>query len=546
MTDFGLSRARSMTMADGEDPTGTIMVDRVGMTPAYASPEQAAGQSLTRRTDIWSWAVSVLEMFTGEATWPMGAAAGLALETYLEIEPHHIEATYNRGLLKWRAGKIADVDLLTDLREVCLSHAETWLDEYYLGLVHMERGDFEAAVEVLESIQGADGEQPQVFDALSLARKKAGELMPEIIDLDQTRLNDWGIRSAFSQDGRHVIITYHGKSKAPYTAVFSTEDGRLVSILNPGPGNLGRGELNTLFRGELSPDGKFAATGDHGGFVVLWDTESERIVSRFHRRDTGPADNLKATSMCIAKDGKRVFVGYRDLSLKEWDAVTGECTGEFVSPIEPSPVNAILHLELNEEHGLLLSKDFYKQCILWDIKTRACLKCTDKNGNLKFSHQGRYLLEQINSDKKDSPGPDSDSDFEIIDLDNNVIASERIGFDLSGSVSPCGKFDVTTTPLTLWETGSGRCLRTFGLLNRLNGKADWFRWRNEPGSVRFSLAVNLLNKRIVKKAAFDNVQAPFMFTRALASEETLRHQEAYKKISGKPTGQSKKTGSISR
>ena len=55
------------------------------MTPAYCSPEQANSEKLTRKTDIWSWAVSVLEMFTGDVTWPSGTVAGEALESLLEM-----------------------------------------------------------------------------------------------------------------------------------------------------------------------------------------------------------------------------------------------------------------------------------------------------------------------------------------------------------------------------------------------------------------------------------------------------------------------------
>ncbi|EFH80097.1 serine/threonine-protein kinase [Ktedonobacter racemifer] len=85
VTDFGLARARAMTgeqeMKD-EQAHQSILVSSRGMTPAYCSPEQAAEQKLSRKTDIWSWGLSVLEMFTGEVTWRIGVAAREALAEY--------------------------------------------------------------------------------------------------------------------------------------------------------------------------------------------------------------------------------------------------------------------------------------------------------------------------------------------------------------------------------------------------------------------------------------------------------------------------------
>jgi hypothetical protein len=84
VTDYGLTRARA---AAGEtfstDPSRSILVSSGGGTPAYWSPEQAAGLPLTRKTDIWSWGVSVLEMFTGEVTWRSGQGAAEVIEQHL-------------------------------------------------------------------------------------------------------------------------------------------------------------------------------------------------------------------------------------------------------------------------------------------------------------------------------------------------------------------------------------------------------------------------------------------------------------------------------
>ena len=84
VTDYGLTRSRA---AGGEaasaDPNRSVLVSLVGGSPAYWSPEQAAGWPLSNKTDIWSWGISVLEMFTGGVTWLSGLAADKILEEHL-------------------------------------------------------------------------------------------------------------------------------------------------------------------------------------------------------------------------------------------------------------------------------------------------------------------------------------------------------------------------------------------------------------------------------------------------------------------------------
>ena len=90
VTDFGLAKARVMAGEVGiQTASGakSILVSSRGMTPAYCSPEQATGQVLSRRTDIWSWGVSVLEMFVGSVTWMVGVVAREALACHEPQDP---------------------------------------------------------------------------------------------------------------------------------------------------------------------------------------------------------------------------------------------------------------------------------------------------------------------------------------------------------------------------------------------------------------------------------------------------------------------------
>ena len=89
MTPDGVVKVAGFGLARVQKP-GEESISPGGMTPAYCSPEQAAGENLTRRTDIWSWGLSVLEMFMGERMWVSGVVAPEVLEMYLEEGPEDL------------------------------------------------------------------------------------------------------------------------------------------------------------------------------------------------------------------------------------------------------------------------------------------------------------------------------------------------------------------------------------------------------------------------------------------------------------------------
>jgi serine/threonine protein kinase len=84
VSDFGLARARALAAEGGSRGAApSVLVSWGGMTAAYCSPEQALGQPLSRKTDVWSWGLSVLEMFVGGVTWRSGAVAPETLKGYM-------------------------------------------------------------------------------------------------------------------------------------------------------------------------------------------------------------------------------------------------------------------------------------------------------------------------------------------------------------------------------------------------------------------------------------------------------------------------------
>jgi eukaryotic-like serine/threonine-protein kinase len=91
--DFGLAKALDAALAPdeaSESPTllppdrtvaGTIMG-----TPAYMSPEQAAGRRVDKRTDLWSFGVVLMEMLTGRQVFS-GESTSHVLAAILREQP---------------------------------------------------------------------------------------------------------------------------------------------------------------------------------------------------------------------------------------------------------------------------------------------------------------------------------------------------------------------------------------------------------------------------------------------------------------------------
>ena len=96
-------KAKLREVIDGaKDPADqaertTVFPSSKRYTPAYASPEQVEGRELNRRTDVWSWGVTVMEMFIGRRTWPSGTLADAVLDEALGVASRGRLASPLRG-----------------------------------------------------------------------------------------------------------------------------------------------------------------------------------------------------------------------------------------------------------------------------------------------------------------------------------------------------------------------------------------------------------------------------------------------------------------
>ena len=90
--DFGI--AKLLDPLGSEDPTGMLTVTRAGTivgTPAYMSPEQAAGERVDPRTDIYSVGVTMYHMLTGDKPFRSENLVGL-LQQVMAVPPPRLSS----------------------------------------------------------------------------------------------------------------------------------------------------------------------------------------------------------------------------------------------------------------------------------------------------------------------------------------------------------------------------------------------------------------------------------------------------------------------
>lgn len=222
VTDFGLAKARAM--AGEVEALGTdhsILVSSGGMTPAYSSPEQAAHQSLSRKTDIWSWGVSVLEMFVGKVTWMAGIVAREALSNHeredamIPVMPPEVVALLGRCFQPQPEDRPATMlQVATELQTIyahLVGHPYprempgpteepiNVISDRAFSLFHL--GRFQEAVEVYDQLIRRDPERAYFYYAKGSSLKELGRLQEAVAVFDQALRRDRGQGEIYIQKG---------------------------------------------------------------------------------------------------------------------------------------------------------------------------------------------------------------------------------------------------------------------------------------------------------------------------------------------------------
>ncbi len=362
VTDFGLARARAVTGEPAAtDKLRSILVSHGGMTPAYCSPEQARKEPVTRKTDIWSWAVSLLEMFVGEVCWQSGVAAPEALERLEELRlaeagPPQMPAALRDFLRECLAqnpvNRPKDMEEMgRRIREIFFqaTGGEYWRTEVKAAKLSadslnnqavslLDLGRQEEAESLLEKvIQATSGHLEATYN-FALVRWREGRMddqesleilsqanVPEELRCKAALLQ---ARVLLEADDCEGAISTLGRLE-PLDAA-GTE---LVELLCLARGRLqgSRRCLHTLVEDRnhagphsMSADGRWVVSGHSDGRLRLWEVSSGRCVRSFDGHDCG------ITSVSVNADARWALSGGKDGALRLWEVSSGRSVRTFM------------------------------------------------------------------------------------------------------------------------------------------------------------------------------------------------------------------------
>ncbi len=484
VTDFGLARAKPVKMSGGAEASG--FVGCVGMTPAFASPEQAKAQPLSRRTDLWSWAVSILFMFSGRVAWKSGPHAPDTLEILLDKGPP--EPSLPR--IPKALGELLRQCFRTDPqgRPRSLKEAADRVREIYgqiTGGVYPRTEPQDSqdtassfnnrAVSLLDL--GRNRKAFQLWDrALKLhpnhpestfnrglllwraARKTDQELLREMEDTRKQQEGAWL--------GFYLTALVHMESNDYERAL---ERLRNAKLPDPKPEEAqiaftaaeqglphAQGFLRTLESKAwyansvcLSHDGETALTGNADNSMELWEVKTGRLLRTFsgHRQPVN--------SVSLSGDGCMALSGGEDNTLKLWEIPGGRCVRTFTGHTQ-----AVTCVALSRDGRMALSGSRDATLRLWETATGRC------SGVFK-GHTNTVTGVSLHPGGRAALSGSQDRTLRLWDLNSGrcLRAFEghagpvtSIALPSKGARALSGSQDNT---LKYWDLNTGRCLRTF-------------------------------------------------------------------------------------
>jgi len=285
ITDFGLARA--------VDDASLTQSGQVAGTPAYMSPEQAAGEKVEYRSDLFSLGSVLYSMCAGRA--PFRAESALAvLRRVCDDTPRPLREV-NPAVPEWLEGLVAKLQAKKPAdRFATAGEVATILSK---RLAHLQSGADPSAVALMAEPARAE---PSLLPAPAARPGKRNPLIWVVLAVF-VACAIWAGRH-FMRDPSDDQTAGSGSPQPSPEMDLPNEPIELkpVKTLNR--------HTDGVMSVAVSPDGKVLASGSRDKTILLWDTESWQIRGPLtgHTGDVVDLvfspDGTRLASVAVAKD----------------------------------------------------------------------------------------------------------------------------------------------------------------------------------------------------------------------------------------------------
>lgn len=346
LTDFGLARA-----AEDVRLTGTGLVTG---TPLYMAPEQARGEELDARADLFSLGVLLYELCTGQT--PFDARTPLAVLKRLTDEPHRPVRELNPETPEWLADVIdrllakSAADRFQSAREVA-------------DILDLQWSAMKSSSDAVPACPGKRAyRRRQMLVILTAVAVTALATVAAVL-LWQGRVGN-GVPEEISDPPLAVL---RGGSGTIWGVAFSPDDHTLAMAMEDGTIKLWdidtstvkatlTGHRGMVWTAMFSGDGAKLITSGDDNSARVWDLASGKTVKTL---ETSAA----VRAALFDRDGKSVYTGDRQGNIRVWDLASGE---QLRAWQHPGPVFA---LALSPNRKTVASAGTDKVVCLWDAST---------------------------------------------------------------------------------------------------------------------------------------------------------------------------------
>ncbi len=441
VTDFGLARVfAGPNSEDGDEPR--VAHGPQGGTARYRSPDRAEGQTISLKTDLWSWGLTLLEMFVGEPRWEIGRDARSLLDAYLDLwEP--------------MTGTPTMPDVVSSLLYHCFEEDPAHRPDSMQAVADTLRAVYEteAGKAYGRSVPACAEASPALLNnrAVSLLdlgkRKEAEELWTRVLITDPGHIESnynyylhlW--RAAQYTDAQLVeklvelCRTRPDDWFAPYLcARVYMEQGNsrgAIKILE----RLGRSDLR---RREVSYALAMAQNKRSDDRRVVWSTS---------------ADTVPVSAVALSFDGWRAVTANREGKIFMWEVPTATCTVVF-----DGHEGRVSDVALSNDERYIVSCGADQTIRLWEPSTQRCL-------HVLRGHTDRVNAAAMVSDGSAIVSAGRDGTLRVWDADTGQCVRVLEGHAdsvLSLALSRDGKHALSGSrdkTLRLWDLDTGLCVR---------------------------------------------------------------------------------------